>query len=147
MKTNCSQERNFTKKQTFRSDKRKYVFRTYRYFFRTRVCNNSFGHDKSILHNRIFQDVGQYPSMQATCSVLDENVVSVSRISSVMVVRTDLIVSEGKQPFTTTQSSSKEGGKTINFGSGNNLPGRSMKISNFTFQEREHGEEENNSTD
>ena len=28
MKTNCSQERNFTKKQTFESDKRKYVFRT-----------------------------------------------------------------------------------------------------------------------
>ena len=58
MKTNCSQERNFTKKQTFESDKRKYVFRTYRYFFRPSLCNNSFGHDKSILHNRIFQDVG-----------------------------------------------------------------------------------------
>ncbi len=48
-----------------------------------------------------------YLRMWATCSVLEENVSSVPRISSVMVFNTDLMVSEGKYPLITTQSISE----------------------------------------
>ncbi len=54
-----------------------------------------------------------YLRMWATCSVLEEKVSSVSRISSVMVFNTDLMVSEGKYPLITTQSISEFAKKRI----------------------------------
>ena len=44
----------------------------------------------------------------STCSGLEEKVESISRISSDILVKMDFRVNDGKNPFTTTQSSSTE---------------------------------------